>query len=572
MIDPTPLRIGLDRLSADPGPLRRKRVGLLVNPASVTSDFVPAKEALLRAGVDVRLLFGPEHGLTGAAQDMIAVGDGEAREAVPVVSLYGRNVADLSPRPEQLAGLDAVVSDLPDVGSRYYTFIWTTALMMKACAEARIPLLVLDRPNPLGGLIVEGNLQDEPLISFIGLYPVPVRHGMTPGEIALHVNREHGLGCDLTVVPMTTSSGLRPARARVGQPGPWVLPSPNMPTVETALVYPGGCLFEGTNLSEGRGTTRPFELVGAPWIDAVEAAARANGLGLPGVVFRPHVFRPTFHKHAGLDCGGVQLHVTDALAFRPFETGLRLIQVLRNLDPSRFAWRTEEYEFRSDVPAIDLLAGSARFRTLVGAGKPLAPWIATFADDLVRFAPFRERSLLYPFAAAAVPTVLVVGAHDSGKTGVTVRLIEGLERRGLKVGSLKHTGRELETDFPESDSCRHAGAGAIPAVFVAGSRTGVHRRGETDGLAAFIAREMPGVDVAVVEGFKAEPGFPKVEVVRDATGRAPMREADPEVIAVVADRPTGHPSQVPRFPLGGEEGLLDLVVERLALALPGKSR
>ena len=564
MTKQTPLRLGLDRICADPAPLRGKRVGLLVNPASVTSGFVPARRALGEAGVEVRLLFGPEHGLTGAAQDMIPVEDG-GREEVPVVSLYGKSFDDLSPRPEHLAGLDAVVSDLPDVGSRYYTFVWSTALMMEACAKAGIPVFVLDRPNPLGGLVVEGNLVEEPLLSFIGLYPAPARHGMTPGEIARYVNDEFRLGCDLTVVPMTTGAGLLPPRERLGESGPWVFPSPNMPTRDTALVYPGGCLFEGTNLSEGRGTTRPFELVGAPWIDPETAADRANGLGLPGVVFRPHVFLPTFHKHAGAECGGVQLHVTDGETFRPFETGLRLIQLLRNLDPARFEWRTEEYEYRADVPAIDLLAGTATYRKLVDAKRPLDGWIATFPDDLARFAPLREKALLYRRAGGPAPSVLVVGGQNSGKTAVSLKLIEGLVARGLKVGSLKHTGHDHETDVAGKDSQRHAEAGATPALFVAGSRTSVHRRGEPEGLLALISREMAGVDVVVVEGFKSEPGFPKVEVVRAATGRAPMLEADPEVFAVVTDRETGHPPPVPRLGFDDAAGLAALVAARLGL-------
>jgi molybdopterin-guanine dinucleotide biosynthesis protein MobB len=557
--------VGLDRLCADPAPLSGKRIGLLVNPASVTSGFIPARTALVCAGLDVRLLFGPEHGLTAAAQDMIPVGDGEAREEIPVVSLYGKRFADLSPRPEHLAGLDAVVSDLQDVGSRYFTFVWTTALVMKACAKARIPVFVLDRPNPLGGMTVEGNLAEEPLLSFIGLYPVPARHGMTLGEIARYVNEEFRLGCDLTVVPLTTASGLLAPRERIGETGPWVLPSPNMPTRETALVYPGACLVEGTNLSEGRGTTRPFELAGAPWIDPGEAADQANGLGLPGVVFRPHVFRPTFHKHAGHDCGGVQLHVTDEETFRPFETGLRVVKLLRDLDPARFSWRTEEYEFRSDVPAIDLLAGTGLYRRLVDEGKTLDGWIATFPADLARFAPARDKALVYRRAGTPIPTILVVGAHESGKTIVVLKLIEGLAARGLKVGSLKHSGHEHETDVEDKDSQRHAAAGANPALFVAGGRTAVHRLGDRATLAEFLEREMADVDVAVVEGYKAEPGFPKVEVVRSATGRAPMCENDPEVIAVVTDRPTGHPAPISRFAFGEEGRLLDLLIRQLGL-------
>ncbi|HQR67397.1 MAG TPA: DUF1343 domain-containing protein, partial [Thermoanaerobaculia bacterium] len=366
---PLPLSTGLDVLLRDPAILRGRRIGLLANAASVTSGFVPAARAMGAAGLDVKLLFGPEHGFWGAAQDMEAVASGEPGR-IPVVSLYGATYGDLSPRPGHLDGLDVVVSDLPDVGSRYYTFVWTTALMMKACAARRIPVVVLDRPNPLGGEVLEGNLQEEPLLSFIGLYPVPVRHGMTPGEIATFVNREDALGCDLTVVSMRRGRTL-PGRDALGAGGAWVLPSPNMPTRETALVYPGACLVEGTNLSEGRGTTRPFELVGAPWLDADAAADAANALGMAGVVFRPHVFTPTFQKHAGRLCGGVQAHVTDPQSFRPFETYLRLVKALRDLDPRWFAWRTEIYEYRDDVPAVDLLAGTGRFRQLVDRGESL---------------------------------------------------------------------------------------------------------------------------------------------------------------------------------------------------------
>ncbi len=351
----------------NPDLLSGQRLGLLCNPASVTLDFVPAPQALLAAGLDVRVLFGPEHGLTGAAQDMEAVGGGEPSR-LPVISLYGETFDDLAPKSEHLEGLDAVVCDLPDVGSRYYTFVWSIALVMRECAKRRIPVVVLDRPNPLGGEVVEGNLPEERLLSFVGLYPVPVRHGMTPGEIARWTNATQGFGCDLTVVPMR-KAGRTPSRREIAETPAWVLPSPNMPTPGTALVYPGGCLVEGTNLSEGRGTTRPFELLGAPWLDADEAAERANALGMPGVVFRPHVFKPTFQKHAGKTCGGVQAHVTDAAVFRPYETYLRLLKALFDLDPDRFRWRTEKYEYRDDVPAIDLLTGTATYRRLVDAGR-----------------------------------------------------------------------------------------------------------------------------------------------------------------------------------------------------------
>lgn len=556
---------GLDVLLADPSPLRGLKLGLVANPASVTSRFVPAARALLDAGLDLKLLFGPEHGLTGAVQDMIAVGaDDTPSGRLPVVSLYGERFEDLSPKPEHLGALDAVVCDLPDVGSRYYTFVWTTFLVMKACAAAGKPVFVLDRPNPLGGFAVEGNLPEERLLSFVGLRPVPARHGMTPGELARWANAESALGCDLTVVPMRVAG--RPApRGRVGETPDWVLPSPNMPTPDTALVYPGMCLLEGANLSEARGTTRPFETVGAPWLDPDAAADRANALGLPGVLFRPHVFRPTFHKFAGQDCGGVQLHVTDAEAFRPYETGLRLVKLLRDLDPSRFRWRMETYEYRSDVPAVDLLAGTPRYRELVDAGASLDAWIGTFPEDVARFAPSREAALLY---RAGPPRVQVVGAQDSGKTTHALRLVEALVARGFSVGAVKHTRHEHETDVEGSDSQRHFAAGASPVVFVSGRRTGVHARHDADpSLDAVVARELSGVDVVVVEGFREAPG-PKVEVCRAATGREPVAAGDPEVLAVMTDRLTSHPSSVPRLPLGEVDRLVPIVLSALGLGGP----
>jgi uncharacterized protein YbbC (DUF1343 family)/molybdopterin-guanine dinucleotide biosynthesis protein len=585
------LQTGLDAIVADPSSLLGKKVGLVANQASVTSRFVPALDALRGVGVDVRVVFGPEHGYFGAAQDMIPV-SGEGTR-VPVYSLYGETFGDLSPSPLQLAGLDAVVCDLPDVGSRYYTFVWTTALVLGACGDLGIPVIVLDRPNPLGGIAVEGNLPESPLLSFVGLHPVPARHGMTPGEVARWVRDERGIACELEVVPLRLAGESRPApRSSVGEVPAWVLPSPNMPTRETALVYPGMCLLEGVNLSEGRGTTRPFETVGAPWLDADEAAAAANALGLPGIVFRPHVFRPTFHKHAGKTCGGLQLHVTDPVAFRPFETGLRLVKALRDLDPGRFAWRTERYEYRDDVPAVDLLAGTARYRELVDAGDPLDGWLATFEADLARFEPSRQRAMLYgpPGGGTAARVVQVVGAHDSGKTSLAVRLVEALASEGLRVGAVKHTPKEVPTDLPGKDSERLAAAGAEPTAFLSAGRSAVHRHdlhdlhdlqdlqdlhdihhgtGGRPGLADLLEREFGGCDLVVVEGLKGE-SFPKIEVCRAATGREPLLADDPLVFAVLTDRETAHSSSVPRFGRDGFAPLLALV--RARLGLDGEAR
>ncbi|MBL8115545.1 MAG: molybdopterin-guanine dinucleotide biosynthesis protein B [Acidobacteria bacterium] len=558
-----PLLTGLDTVAAEAGRLRGKRVALVANPASVTSRFVPALDALLAADVDVRAVWGPEHGAAGAAQDMEAVADGGAG-SIPVVSLYGDSFDDLSPKPELFRGIDAVVCDLPDVGSRYYTFVWTTALVMRAAAMRRVPVWVLDRPNPLGGLVVEGNLPEPPLLSFVGLYPVPVRHGLTPGEMALYVNAVHGLECELTVVPLREGTGLA-ARSRIGECPAWVLPSPNMPSAETALLYPGGCLVEGTNLSEGRGTTRPFHFVGAAWLSPGAAADAANALGLPGVAFRPHAFRPMFQKHAGVLCGGVEVHVLEPASFQPYATYLHLLKALRDLDPASFRWRTERYEYRDDVPAIDLLTGTARYRSLVDAGEPLAPWLATFARDEAAFRGQREPHLLYPPERKRPGVLLFVGAHESGKTTLLVKVIERLAAEGLRVGTVKHTDHEYETDAVGKDSQRHAEAGANPALLVAGGRTALHaRHTRKPGLEEVLSRGFEGCDLVLVEGYKRAP-YPKVEVCRAATGRPTVLGDDPELVAVVTDTETPHPAGVPRLAFDNLDGLVAATKKALGL-------
>jgi uncharacterized protein YbbC (DUF1343 family) len=368
--------LGLDRLSTsgslDPlvARLRTARVGLLAHPASVDRGLSHAAEVLARIGVRPRIFFGPEHGYGGEAQDMIGVAAAtDARTGAPIVSLYGDDFGDLSPKPEHLAEIDLLLVDLADVGSRYYTFVWTALLALRAAAKAGVGVILLDRPNPLGGLAaqVEGRTQDAGFLSFVGLEPVPVRHQLTVGEILALFAARDGLADEaLSVVPVR---GWDRARGAEGWDRPFVLPSPNMPTAETALVYPGGCLLEGTNLSEGRGTTRPFEIVGAPWIDGHALSAGLAKTGLPGFVARPLTFRPTFHKHAGTICGGVQIHPTDASAFRPYATYVALIALSRAQDPARFCFRTERYEYVDHLPAIDLLTGSAAVRCAMEAGE-----------------------------------------------------------------------------------------------------------------------------------------------------------------------------------------------------------
>jgi uncharacterized protein YbbC (DUF1343 family) len=348
--------------------LSRQRVALLAHPASVTRDLTHIRAALAEAGVSPSVIFGPEHGYGGEAQDMIGVRDAHDAFGTPVRSLYGDAFDALSPRPEDLDGIDRLLIDLQDVGSRYYTFVWTAVLCMRAATKRGIRVLVLDRPNPLGGnpQVIEGKNQEEGYCSFVGLEPVPIRHGLTLGEIVAWRAQVEEVPREL--VEVLSVKDLDPAAHASAWDRPFVMPSPNMPSYETALVYPGGCLVEGTNLSEGRGTTRPFELVGAPWIDGPALATELNAAGLPGMRARPVTFLPTFHKHAKQPCGGVQVHVTDAKTFRPVRTYALLIALAHRQNSGRFRFRTERYEFVDDIPAFDLLTGSAAGREAILAG------------------------------------------------------------------------------------------------------------------------------------------------------------------------------------------------------------
>ena len=366
-------------------------VGLLCHPASVTADLTPAAEALMRVkDVNLRRLFAPEHGITGAAQDLVLVGhEKDPLTGLPVMSLYGRR---LDPDLRVLEGLDALIVDLQDVGARYYTYNWTMALAMKAAARANLPVIVLDRPNPLGGERLEGNWPEAGWSSFVGLYPLPIRHGMTMGELAGYLNDRHELGCDLTVVPML---GWRRGMAWEDTGLPWVAPSPNMPTPDTARVYPGGCLVEGTNLSEGRGTTRPFEWIGAPYLDGPRLARALERRGLPGVRFRPVGFEPAFHKWKSQRCGGVQIHVTDAARIKPFAVCLALIAEAGRQAPRHFRWRRPPYEFERVRLPMDLLCGGPGIRRAIERGVSLARLETSWRPDLARFARARRPYLLY---------------------------------------------------------------------------------------------------------------------------------------------------------------------------------
>ncbi len=351
---------------------------------------------MLEAGIKVEALFGPEHGLDGAAQDMEVVEDGatavEKRSGARIHSLYGVTEASLTPTPVMLAGLDVLVVDLQDIGARYYTYAATMGFALRAAAEAQLRVVVLDRPNPLGGETIEGPGLDEGFRSFVGAFPMPVRHGLTLAEYARWVVAEERLDVELEVVPL---DGWQRSMDFEATGLPWVMPSPNMPTVDAAWVYPGQCLLEGTNLSEGRGTTRPFELCGAPWLDgSVWAAAAAPEVG-PGVVLRPTGMKPTFQKHGGRTCGAVQIHVTDRPAVRSIRVTLALLRAARALAPEPFRWRTDAYEYVSDRLAIDLLFGSERPRRALESGATVEEIVAGFAPAEAEFAEARRGVLLY---------------------------------------------------------------------------------------------------------------------------------------------------------------------------------
>src|SRR5438309_7389637 len=386
------VRCGLEVLVHDQQALLQgRRVALLAHQASIDSRYAHAASLLgdLRRVRLVRLL-APEHGLWGAAQDHARVGaTRDPATGLPVFSLYGSRPA---PTRAMLRGADVLLVDLQDIGARYYTFVWTMALSMQACARVGVGVVVLDRPNPLGGAVVEGNVPDPAFASFVGLYPLPARHGLTIGELAAYLNERHALGCDLTVVSM---KGWRRAMLWESTGLPWVAPSPNMPTPDTARVYPGGCLVEGTNLSEGRGTTRPFEWIGAPYLDGHRYADALNALGLPGVRFRPARFTPTFHKWAGEVCGGVQIHVTDRRRFRPFRTGVAAIAVARRLAPAEFRWKEPPYEFEHARLPIDILFGTDRIRMQIEGGTDLAVIEATWRTALPLYTRRRRAFIIY---------------------------------------------------------------------------------------------------------------------------------------------------------------------------------
>lgn len=367
--------------------IRGRRVGLITNHTGVDS-LLRSTVDLFHRHPDIQLaaLYGPEHGIRGAAAAGEHVGsETDPVTGVPVFSLYG---ASKKPSPEMLAGVDVLVCDIQDIGVRYYTYPYTLAYCMEAAKEQGLPVVVLDRPNPIGGESVEGNILDMAWSSFVGLYPLPVRHGMTLGELARWFNLQ--IGCDLTVVPM---SGWRRSMWWDETGLPFVPMSPNTTGLDMATLYAGTCLIEGTTLSEGRGTAKPFEQIGAPWIDGYRLAEAMNQLDLPGVRFRPVHFIPTASKHKDQPCEGVQVHVLDQRAVHAVETGLHLLRTIRELWPDRFAWLPP---FKPGARLfIDLLAGTDEWRKALDAGTPVADIVASWQPEQAAFLTQRERVRLY---------------------------------------------------------------------------------------------------------------------------------------------------------------------------------
>ncbi|TAL35756.1 MAG: DUF1343 domain-containing protein [Spirochaetes bacterium] len=384
-------RPGLDVLLGETHPLAGLRVALIANQTSITSGLRYGWDALADAGVNLVRVFSPEHGIYGTEQDQAAV-TREPSFPCEVVSLYGSSRDSLAPAGALLDDIDAVVFDIQDIGTRYYTFANTMAMCMGAASGRDIRFVVLDRPNPIGGACAEGPPLEEGFESFVGVFRVPVRHGLTAGELAFLYKNRNGLDLDLRIVRM---EGWRRDMSFTSCGLPWVPPSPNMPTEDTALVYPGMCLLEGTNLSEGRGTTTPFEMFGAPWIDPYLFCREINALGVPGAHFRPLFFKPTFNKFAGSVCGGAFLHVTKPAEFRSFLAGVAVVHTALRLYPGEFAFARGVYEFNDIHPAFDLLAGGAGIRTMLHAALPLEEVAASWHETEERYVREKGEFHLY---------------------------------------------------------------------------------------------------------------------------------------------------------------------------------
>ena len=388
-----PVRVGLEVLLEDvPEIVRGRRVGLICNQSSVNHGFRHAADLLHRhAEFQLTALFGPQHGIRGDVQDnMIETGHGIDRATgLTVHSLYSET---REPTEKMLEDVDVLVFDMQDVGCRIYTFVYTLSNCMRVAGKLGKPVVVCDRPNPINGVDISGNILDPEYASFVGLFPLPTRHGMAVGELALMFQKQFGIQCDLEIVQM---QGWERQFWMDDTDEPWVMPSPNMPTLDTATVFPGTVHFEGTQLSEGRGTTKPFELVGAPYIDPDAYAANLTKLGLPGVVFRSCVFQPTFQKHAKVSCGGVQIHVVNRDEFDPVVTGIAMVKVAYDMYPNEFRWKEPPYEYVFDKNPFDVISGTNKIREAIERGAELREITNGWETPAAEFEELRGPYLLY---------------------------------------------------------------------------------------------------------------------------------------------------------------------------------
>ena len=387
------ITVGIERLCEERADLiKGRRVGLVCNQASVDHELRHSADVLKSVkGIQLTTLFGPQHGIRGDVQDNMVETPHtlDVETGLPVYSLYSET---REPTEEMLQDVDVLVCDLQDVGCRIYTFVYTIANCMRVARRLGKRLIVCDRPNPIGGVAVEGNLLESGFESFVGQYQLPTRHGMTAGELSKMFNEHWGIGCDLEVVSMDGwSRELWFDETDV----PWVLPSPNMPTLDSATVFPGTVHLEGTQVSEGRGTTRPFELVGAPYIEAGDFARKLESIGLPGVRFRPTNFLPTFQKHAGVTCGGVQIHVLDRLELRPVMTGVAVVKTCFELYREDFRWKEPPYEYVFDKNPFDVISGTDRLRISFERGDSLEDLERSWRAELAEFEGVRQKYLLY---------------------------------------------------------------------------------------------------------------------------------------------------------------------------------
>jgi uncharacterized protein YbbC (DUF1343 family) len=388
-----PVQVGLEVLLQDvPQVMRDARIGLICNQSSVNHDFQHAADLLHgHSGFKLTALFGPQHGIRGDVQDnMIETEHGMDRKTgLPVHSLYSET---REPTAKMLEDIDVLVFDMQDVGCRIYTFVYTLANCMRVAGQLGKKVVVCDRPNPINGIDMSGNILEPEYASFVGLFPLPTRHGMTVGELAQMFRDRFNVQCDLQIVPMI---GWKREFWLDDTDAPWVMPSPNMPTLDSATVFPGTVHFEGTQLSEGRGTTKPFELVGAPYIDPDAYAGRLADLALPGVVFRSCAFQPTFQKHAKVTCGGVQIHVVDRERFDSVLTGIALVKVAYDMYPREFRWKEPPYEYVFDKNPFDVISGTNKIREALEHGSELATIKQGWQAPLAEFDRLRAPYLLY---------------------------------------------------------------------------------------------------------------------------------------------------------------------------------